>query len=242
MARSDYINADGSPRYGVRTGAAQRRQEPAVNVNAVAQELAAMPLIALDLAAKVRRRRSWSVEPDKLTCELLAEYPEQAAEAEAIVADLIGPAREWSRRLESEDVQLAHPTRAQALTGLKNTFAALAINNLPLVVFMVMIAVGAPGFIPLALGLVTIPVALKAGRSFEDRRRAPHQITLGANDRADFLFDAQTATLVALLESRGTFVAPAKAAAARAGFKDMQSAVNAVNLMDVPTSVEALKW
>lgn len=243
MARSDYINADGSPRYGIRTTAVQHRQpRPTVNVNAVGLELASMPLIALDLAAKVRRRRPWSVGPHELTHELLAEYPEQAVEAEAIVADHIGPGKKWARRLALEDIKLSHPTREQAAAGLKNALSAVAIAISPMLAVMVLFALEPSVPVLLFLGLAAVALAAKASREFEDRKRMPVNLTLGAKDRADFLIDARTATLVALLESRGTVLPPAKAAAARAGFKDMQAAADAVKALDIPTSMDAMEW
>lgn len=208
----EYILADGSPRYGVRTtGLVQTPAAAAPNLIRVGQTADAAALLdAAELKLAVQHRfvlDKFNHADAGIISGLRTDHPEDAKEAEGIVATRLGSPAAWMRGAKTAYTQ-AVIEEAQMDGTLVNQLAA-SLKSIGLTVAMLTVVFGlmatnAPPLLSLliviGLFLATRPLQRKLGRTV-DPGNLPTRI-----DREDARLlwdDIVNATLVSVLQSKG---------------------------------------
>ncbi|ACL41970.1 hypothetical protein Achl_4019 (plasmid) [Pseudarthrobacter chlorophenolicus A6] len=208
---SEYMLADGSPRYGIRTtGLAQVSVATAPSLIRVGQTADAAALLdAAELKLAVQHRfvlDKYNHADADIISGLRADHPEELEEAEAIVAKRLGSPVVWMRGAKTAYTE-AVIEEAQMDGTLMRQLAA-SLMSIGLTVAMMVIVIGlaamkAPPLISLVIVtgiyLGTRPIQRKLGRTV-DPGNLPTRI-----DREDARLlwdDVVNATLVAILQSK----------------------------------------
>ncbi|TSE14994.1 hypothetical protein B1A87_002730 [Arthrobacter sp. KBS0703] len=208
---SEYMLADGSPRYGIRTtGLAQVSVATAPNLIRVGQTADAAALLdAAELKLAVQHRfvlDKYNHADAEIISGLRADHPEELKEAEATVAKRLDSPAVWMRGAKTayteaviEEAQMDGTLMRQLAASLMSIGLSVAM----LVIVIGLAATKAPPLISLVivLGIYlgTRPIQRKLGRTV-DPGSLPTRI-----DREDARFlwdDVVNATLVAVLQSK----------------------------------------
>lgn len=228
MVRSDYLLADGSPRYGIRT------EETAEIPEATPEEAApAVPAIrhiggldgtALVVAAAIRRRHLARFGRGAPLRALQRKHPEASTQAAAAVMEELGSVRAWRKALtkrffEENDPQIDGRT---ALT----VFGTLAIWVL---VFAMTVTSAFLGARPLESGFLLLAGAL-ASSMFYSSGIAGHG-SVHVKDLNLLHQDAYIITLVEIIAANGGEVDPEYSADAKRAMGRFRSAEAAVQTL-----------
>ena len=232
----EYQLADGSPRYGHRTGPPAGEQTAAAEtalIEEVVDGAAKLSLDALAAATDRRMRSAWADKPDPVVEALREGNPEELAAARALVRLHLGSQREWRIKAQAfRDQKLAGTMARRKAAG-----RALEILALRLALMAALIA--PPAFVVatspddmlrlLIVGAVCIAAALAGGHFLTCRARVPVMPNLRGPWLKELREDVVNATLAAILQNKGKSVDPRTAAAARRGWESIQAASRAVD-------------
>lgn len=209
---SQYILADGSPRYGIRTdGLAHTSVATVPNLVRVEQTADAAALLdAAELKLAVQHRfvlDRVNHADAEIISGLRSAHPEELKEAEAIVAKRLGSPAVWMRGAKTayteaviEEAQRDGTLGNQLVASLK----AIALNTAMLGIVVGFVVTKAPSVLSLVIviGLffATRPMQRKLGR-IVDPGSLPTRIH--REDASALWDDVVNATLVAVLQSKG---------------------------------------
>ncbi|SEQ03359.1 hypothetical protein [Arthrobacter sp. OV608] len=235
---NEYQLADGSPRYGHRTEPTAREQT-ALAVTASIEEAAGgaakLSLDALAAAMDRRLRSAWADKPDPAVEALRDDNPEELAAARALVRIHLGSQREWRIKAQAvRDTELAGTMARRRAAGSAREIMALRLGLMAaLVALPTFVVVTSPDDILklLIVGALCIAAALAGGHLLTSRARVPVMPNIRGTWLNELREDVVNATLVAILQNKGTLVDPPTAAAARRGWESMQVASGAVDLL-----------
>lgn len=237
----EYQLADGSPRYGHRTGpAAEEQTVSALTVPIeVVYGAAKLSLDSLQAAIDRRLRSVWADEPDSALEALRYDNPEELAAARALVRLHLGSQRQWRIKAQAvRDNELAGTMARRKASGRAQEVLALRLG-------LMAALIGPPAFVVatspedilklLIIGIVCFAAALIGGHFLMCRSRVPAMPNIRGRWLNELRQDVVNATLVAILQNKGTFVDPQTAAAGRRGWESIQAAAKAVELLHSST-------
>ncbi|MGX1162133.1 hypothetical protein FBY31_3812 [Arthrobacter sp. SLBN-100] len=235
---NEYQLADGSPRYGHRTAAtAGEHTTPAItaSIEEAAGGAAKLSLDALAAAMDRRLRSAWADIPAPAVEALRDDNPEELAAARALVRIHLGSQRQWRIKAQAvRDKQLAGTMARRKAAGRAQEILALRLG-------LMAALIGPPAFIVatnpddilklLIVGAVCIATALVGGHFLTCRARVPVMPNIRGPWLKELREDVVNATLVAILQNKGTPVDPDAAAAARRGWASIKAASGAADLV-----------
>lgn len=207
----EYMLADGSPRYGIRTtGLAQMSVATAPSLIRVGQTADAAALLdAAELKLAVQHRfvlDRYNHADAGIITGLRADYPAELKEAEAIVAKRLGSPAVWMRGAKTAYTESVIDEAQRDGTLMKQLVASLMSIGLTMAMLVIVIGLAvtkAPPVISLVivvgLFLGTRPIQRKLGRTV-DPGSLPTRID--REDARALWDDVVNATLVAVLKSR----------------------------------------
>ncbi|ELT43547.1 hypothetical protein [Arthrobacter nitrophenolicus] len=230
-----YNLADGTPRYGRRTGPGQNQQPTAVAPRVEEAAIGAAQLGLDTLAAAIDRRlsSSWADAQDPALMALRNENPEELAAARALVKLHLGSQREWRFKAQAiRDKRLAGMMARRKASGRALEVLALRLG--------LMAALFAPPAFVLAtdqdnllkllvVGVICVVAALMGGHFLTVRARVPVMPVIRGPWLNELREDIINATLVAVLQNKGMHMDPETAAAGRRGWESIQAAEEATS-------------
>jgi hypothetical protein len=225
---TEYLLADGSPRYGVRTAEAVPAAAPALpsDPGLVARAASRLGLHHLAAAADSRVTRRWADKDDPLLAALRAEHPAELAEAKGLVEAELGGRADWLRRARSNHNAFLAPVTGRRRAAGSHAAAMLqrAALALGLTGTAGFVAVSTQGnlLLLLATGVVVCGLAYVLGSMVTARLRLPVPARLFGRWLEEIRTDITDATLLALLQSRRIEVDDRTARAARRGWEHLQ--------------------
>ena len=233
---NEYQLADGSPRYGHRTGPTSGGQTaPALTapIEDVAGGAAKLSLDALAAAIDRRLCSAWADVPDPAVEALRDDNPEELAAARALVRLHLGSQRQWRIKAQAvRDNQLAGTVARRKALGRAQEILALRLG-------LMAALIGPPAFVVttspddimklLLVGAFCIAMALVGGHFLTCRARVPVMPNIRGPWLKELREDVVNATLVAILQNKGTPVDPPTAAAAQRGWESMRAASKAAD-------------
>lgn len=231
---SEFHLADGSPRYGSRSGGqeaaepAKRRTSPGVRVEEAAEGAARLGLDELAAAIDRRLTSHWADAPDPLVETLRADHPEELAAARALVKLHLGSQRQWRLKAQAvRDRQLESTLRRRSASGRSRAALAarlvlmIALISLPAYV----VATDRENLLKLVLaGAACIAVAQVCGHFTTVYARVPVMPAIRGAWLSELRDDVVNATLVAILLNKGIELEPRVIAAGQRGWKNIQAA------------------
>lgn len=207
----EYMLADGSPRYGIRTtGLGQASVSTVPNLIRVGQTADAAALLdAAELKLAVQHRfvlDKFNFADAEIISGLRADHPEELKEAEAIVAKRLGSPSVWMRGAKTAYTEAVIEEAQMDGTLMRQLTASLMSIGLTMAMLVIVIGLAvmqAPPLtsllIVLAIYLGTRPIQRKLGRTV-DPGSLPTRIE---RDEARALWDdVVNATLVAVLQNK----------------------------------------
>lgn len=207
----EYMLADGSPRYGIRTGTAPTHVATVpslVRVERTADAAALLDAAELKLAVQHRFVLDRVNHADaEIISGLRAGHPEELKEAEAIVAKRLGSPSVWMRGAKTayteaviDEAQMDGTLVNQLVASLKSL--GLAVVSLVIVVGLVVTEAPYLPSLAIIIGMVlaVLHIQRKLSRTI-DPRCLPTRID--REDARSLWEDVVNATLVDLLQSKG---------------------------------------
>ena len=235
---NEYQLADGSPRYGHRTGpTAGGQAAPALtaSIEEAAGGAAKLGLDALAAAMDRRLRSAWADKQDPAVEALRDANPEELAAAQALVRIHLGSQREWRIKAQAvRDKELAGTMARRRAAGRAQEIMALRFGLMAaLIALPTFVVVTSPDDILklLIVGALGIAAAFAGGHFLTSRARVPVMPNIRAAWLNELREDVVNATLVAILQNKGTPVGPSTAAAARRGWESIQAASRAADAL-----------
>ncbi|CCQ47216.1 putative uncharacterized protein [Pseudarthrobacter siccitolerans] len=235
---NEYQLADGSPRYGHRTAPTTGEQTTPATIAPIEEAAGGAAKLSLDAlaAAMDRRLRSaWADKPDPVVEALRDKNPEELAAARALVRIHLGSQREWRIKAQTvRDKALAGTmTRRRAAGRAQEIMALRFVLMAALIALPTFVVVTSPDDILklLMVGAVCIAAAFACGYFLASRARVPVMPNIRGPWLNELREDVVNATLVAILQNKGTPVDPSTAAAARRGWESIQAASRAVDAL-----------
>lgn len=226
----EYLLEDGSPRYGIRTAEYQEAPaaaavRPDARVEQVAEAAALLDGAELRLAADHRHVLDRITGDAPLIQALREEYPEYLREAEAIVAERLGPPKAWAKDARTAFQKAVGEEAAMNGTLAARTpamlgYLALQLGILTLIVGMAVNEVPLAYFLAIFVGLhfALRPTQRKLTRTV--MRGLPTRV--GPEDARELWDAVVNATLLAVLAGKGITVDPATDRAARRGWNHLR--------------------
>lgn len=220
MAWSEYILADGSPRYGIRTDEVPAEvQAPVAEAKVSAAKYAAgLDLMTLTIAAGLRRRHTSVNGSTNDLKQLRSKHPSRYREAVDAVGAEIGNLRDWRRSVNSR-FNDDYDTTAMSAWTIINVFTVLGLLVLTGAMFVASAMLGASPIESLFVLLLGLSISARI-----TKRILPG---MGAGRLEDLWLlhqDVVTVTLVDSLAAAGEEVAPEHAAAARLAMERFRAA------------------
>ncbi|MBT2568831.1 hypothetical protein J7I84_20525 [Arthrobacter sp. ISL-85] len=223
-----YPLADGSPRYGHRTDTPADQPAPTagVRVEEAAEGAARLGLDEMAAAIDKRLTSAWADTTDTAVALMRDQNPE------ALVKLHLGSQRQWRMKAQAvRDKQLASLMARRKASGSVRGTLALRLG-------LIIALTAPPAFIVatnqtdvlklLIVGAVCLVAAVVGGHFLTIRARVPVMPNLRGPWLAELREDVVNATLVAILQNKGTVLSPATAAAGQRGWASIQEAAVAV--------------
>jgi hypothetical protein len=234
---NEYQLVDGSPRYGSRDENHASRQEPAasrIRVEEPAQEASRLGLDHLAAAIDRRLTSSWADREDPLLAALKKAHPDELKAARDLVTLHLGSQRQWRMKAQAvRDKHLAATMRRRRAAGSAMEVLFLRIG--------LMIALIAPPLYVMATstdmlkltltGVGCVAAAFAGGHFITIRSRVPAMPVIRGPWLAELREDVVTATLLAILLSKGVALEARTVAAAERGIKSIRAAASAVEAL-----------
>ncbi|NKX55982.1 hypothetical protein [Arthrobacter mobilis] len=233
--RSEYLLADGSPRYGIRTqDAAPTPSAPkaALSGRAPAEEAARLDLHQLAMAASLRSLRPTADNEAELLAALRTDNPKEHAEALKAAAEHLDSPRRWHRAASG-------PFWERHVKGMLKTSNG-AVRFLPPALGLVAFLLGLPALI-LVMAFsgtepsVGLPVTVmylffgsRAVNSLLKKRRFPERYRISRYLVEGLHQDVTDATLVHILRRDGREIDPAAERAALRGWNRLKDTAEKV--------------
>ena len=231
---NEYQLADGSPRYGHRTDSATTVQAatPFTAPTDVAEGAAKLSLDVMAAAIDRRLRSAWADEADPAVEALRTGNPEELAAARALVRLHLGSQRQWRLKAQAVwDQRLAGNLARRRAGGRVQEILALRLGLMAALIAppAYIVATGPDDLLKLLLaGIACFAFAVAGGHFLTCRARVPVMPNLRGPWLKELREDVVNATLVAILQNKGTPLHPRTAAAARRGWESIQAASQAV--------------
>ena len=233
-----YELADGSPRYGSRTeDHTSAPSQPAATGNVEEAAEAAAQLGLDHLAAAIHRRLTgaWADREDHVVAGLRDTHPEELAAARSLVKLHLGSQRQWRMKAQAvRDKHLAATMRRRRAAGRAREIMFLRFGlMLALIVPPIyVLANGGNDILKLVLtGIACVATAFIGGHFITARSRIPVMPTIHGAWLNELRDDVINATLVAILQNKGSQLETRAAEAGQRGWKSIQSAAKAVGLL-----------
>jgi hypothetical protein len=229
--QSEYLLADGSPRYGIRTADA-----PAVPASAASKPLAGkLPVeIAaglhrqhLAMAAALRTVRLRTDDATERVARLRTDHVVEYALAVAAAEEHLGSPRKWRQAsLENFSEEVTSPVM-KSRSGMSR-FVILGVAILCFTAGIPVLAIGLPFMGHELLVVLTVLwtylfLGAKAVGHLYKKRRYPEKFALNGYLVRDLYEDVVDATLVCLLQDKGVEIDPVTEKMATRGWRDIQA-------------------
>lgn len=235
---NEYQLADGSPRYGHRTDSASTVQAttPGIAPTDVAEGAARLSLDVMAAAIDRRLRSAWADEADPAVEALRTDNPEELAAARALVRLHLGTQRQWRTKAQAVwDQQLAGTLARRRAGGRVQEILALRLGLMAaLIAPPAYIAATSPDDLLklLVAGIACFVFAVAGGYWLTCRAKVPVMPVIRGSWLQELREDVVNATLVAILQNKGTPLDPGTAAAARRGWENIQATSQAVSSLN----------
>lgn len=238
---SEYLLADGSPRYGSRTTdssagePAVPQANPGIRVEEAAEGAARLGLD--DLAAAMDRRlaSSWADAPDPLVDGLRKDHPEELIAARDLVKLHLGSHWQWLLKAQAvRDKRLEPVLRRRRASGSAREILALRLALMAALIALpaYLVATDRENLLKLVLvGVGCIVAALVCGHFITVHARVPVMPNLRSAWLAELRNDVVDATLVAILQNKGVELEPRVITAGQRGWKSIRTASRAVEAL-----------
>jgi hypothetical protein len=230
---NEYQLVDGSPRYGTRSDDhTQTETQTPVRAEEAAEAAARLGLD--DMAAAIDRRlsASWADRDDAAVTALRQNHPEELAAAKALVKLHLGTQRQW--RLKAQAVRDKHLSSVMRRRRASGRATEILLLRLGLLIALIappvyVVATSREDILKLVLtGAACIVAALTGGHFLTVRARVPVSPSIRSAWLSELRDDVVNATLVAILQNKGSGPDPATAEAGLRGWRSIQKAAQAV--------------
>jgi hypothetical protein len=231
---NQYHLADGTPRYGHRTEASPAGTAPPATVRVEEAAEGAARLGLDDMAAAIDRRlgSDWADAQDQALATLREQNPDELAAARELVKLHLGTQRQWRLKAQAvRDKQLAGLVARRKASGSAREILAL---RLALLVALIappayIVATDQEHYLKLLIvGIICLVAALAGGHFLTIRARIPVMPNIRGPWLNELREDVVNATLVAILQNKGTILDGRTVAAGRRGWESIQAASKAV--------------
>ncbi|NMR31972.1 hypothetical protein [Crystallibacter degradans] len=226
--QTEYLLADGSPRYGIRTDDAPA---PAVSKPVTgklpAEAAAGLHRQQLAMAAALRTVRFRSEDAEELVAKLRSEHPAEHVEALKAAVDHLGTPRKWARASLYRFTEQVTDSLMDSPAGVSR-FLIPAVAAVLFLLGIPALAIGLPlaGY-ELSLTLPVLALYFFVGARFVGsmmaKARYPERFKLNRYLAEDLYLDVVDATLVRILQDKGTEIDPVTERMANRGWRDIQA-------------------
>ena len=234
----EYMMADGSPRYGIRTGGLTDVLEPAAPAaapeaaDALAKKAAGYDANDLAVAARFRYAIRNSSGAQKALEDLRDSHPAEYKEAIKVVAAELNSLKDWHRSASYSSRQaVLISERVRGLNGLTRTalFMRLLLHLAPLVVIVGLLAAGAEFWVAFGAFLAAIMAEPLAKERYARRTIGPDHMGVSMAAAGVLWEDIVDATFINILDGKGITVGPFARQAALAGWNHLSRTAEAVD-------------
>ncbi|HEY3573447.1 MAG TPA: hypothetical protein VGK98_06435 [Arthrobacter sp.] len=231
---NEYQLVDGSPRYGSRSDDHAQNAAQAARVEEAAEAAARLGLD--DMAAAIDRRlnASWADREDPAVTALRKNHPEELAAAKALVKLRLGTQRQWRLKAQAvRDRHLEPVMRRRRASGGATEILLLRLGLLIALIappaYVVATATSREDILKLVLtGAACIAAAVIGGHFLTVRARIPEMPNIRSAWLNELRQDVVNATLIAILQNKGSGPDAATAEAGLRGWRSIQQAAQAV--------------
>lgn len=187
-----------------------------------------------EMAAAIDRRlgSAWADTPDLVLSALRQDNPVELAAARELVNLQLGSQRQWRLKAQAvRDQRLARLVARRKASGSARNILALRLGLLIALIAppAYIVASGQENYLQLlVVGAMCTVAALAGGYFLTTRARVPVMPTIRGPWLNELREDVVNATLVAILQNKGTALDTGTVAAGRRGWESIQAASKAV--------------
>lgn len=241
----EYMMADGSPRYGIRTGSSADVLEPAESAAApsaagtFAQKAAGFTANHLAVAARLRYTARNSAGAQKALEDLRASHPAEYQEAAEAVAAELDSLKDWYRAANYSTRQaVVTSEHVRGVSGLTRRAlgARLLLTLVPVIAMLGLLLAGAEFWLAFSAFMAATLVEPMVKDRYARRTLGPDHMRVSAAAAGVLWDDIVDATFISILDGKGTAVGPFARQAALAGWTHLSRTAEAVDRILEPAA------